>query len=98
MCFGVLSSKRARAQGHSVFQGNPDKVQGSLRLGCETAAGRRYIGVSGPAHEPHDRVAQCRHDLRDIPTPYLRAICIKGHIPAPMGAMLNGSVATDHGQ
>ena len=31
-------------QGQSVFQGNPDKVQGSLRLGCETAAGRRYIG------------------------------------------------------
>src|SRR5262249_35688132 len=88
----------AKTQGHSVFQRNPDQVQGSLRLGRETAAGCRHVGVACPTHEPSDSVAQCRHDLWDMATPDLRAIFIKGHIPDPMGAVLNRPMATYQGQ
>src|SRR5262245_186457 len=65
-------------QGHSVFQCNTDEVQGRPRLGRETSAGCRHICVACPAHQSNDRVAQRGHDLRDIATPYLGAIFIKG--------------------
>jgi hypothetical protein len=85
-------------QGHSVFQRNPDKAQGRRRLGRAMAAGRRKVGVAYPAHQPHDSVAQRRHDLRDIATPHLRAILIKGHIPDPMRLVLDVPLAADQGQ
>src|SRR5262249_1944818 len=65
-------------RGHSVFQCNPDQVQGRHRLSRETLASCRNIGVSYSAHQPNVRVAQCRHDQRDVVTSYLRAIFITG--------------------
>src|SRR5215472_758470 len=77
-----LPPKRTRAhepkpsgQGHSVFQCNPDQVQGCPRLRGETSAGCRHVGIACPAHEPNHCVAQRRHDLRDVATPYLGGSC-----------------------
>ena len=85
-------------QGHAAFHHNTDKMQGRLRLCRETAAGCCNVGMAGPAYQPDDRVAQRRHDLRDVATPYLEAIFIKSHIPDPMGAVLHMPLAADQGQ
>src|SRR5262249_22887511 len=74
---------------------NADKVQGCARLRGETSAARRHVCVTCPAHQSNNRVAQRRHDLWDIATPHLRAIFIKGHIPDPMGLVLNMPLATN---
>jgi hypothetical protein len=71
------------AQGHSVFQCNPAKVQDGRRLGRQTSAGCRHVGVSCPAHPPPARMAQRRQDLRARATPPLGALCVTGDLASP---------------
>jgi hypothetical protein len=47
-----------------------------------------------PAAQPNDRVAR-RHDLRDVATPHLGALCVKRHILDPMGLVLDLPLAAD---
>ena len=53
------------------------------------SAGSYHGDVSCPVPQSNGRVAQCRHILWDMATPYLRALFIKGHIPEPIGVVLN---------
>jgi hypothetical protein len=46
-----------RAQGHLVFQFNPNKSQRLCRLGRQPAASRRNVGMSRPPQEANGGVA-----------------------------------------
>jgi hypothetical protein len=94
----LLSNVSGKIQGHSVFQCNPDQVQGCTRLRGDRAAGCRPVAIACPAHEPNHCIAQRRHALRDVATPYLGAIFITSHIPDPMGLVLNLPLAADQGE
>src|SRR5215831_17281258 len=70
-----LSRRLGSGSGSFSFQFNPDQVQGCTRPSGETSAGCRHVGIACPAHEPNHCVAQRRHDLRDVATPYLGGSC-----------------------
>src|SRR5688572_31837135 len=76
-------------QGHSVFQYDADERQGGPGLGCKTTAGCCNVGIARPPHQADDGMAQGGHHLRDIATPHLGAIFIKGDIPDPRRLVLN---------
>jgi hypothetical protein len=60
-----------QAQGHSVFEFNPDESQRLSWLGCQPAACRRDIRMARPPQQPNRSVAKRCHDLGDTATAHL---------------------------
>src|SRR6267142_515201 len=86
----ILSAfMRCGAQGHSVFQCNPNESQCLCRLSRQLAACCGNVGMACPSQHPDGRIAQRGHDLWDIATAHLGAVFIKRHIAHPMGLVFN---------
>src|SRR4029453_7889787 len=87
-----------RMQGHSVFECNTNESQGLHRLGGQSAASRRNVGMARPPQEPNGGIAERCHHLRDVTTAHLGAVFIECHIAYPVRLVLNRPMTSHQSQ